>query len=74
MSGIPPRGLDVLELAMAGHSLPEIADELALSTFTVSNHLGALRKAKGVRSTTELVALAWAERYAALLERVEVGR
>jgi Bacterial regulatory proteins, luxR family len=61
----------VLTHLLAGESMAEIADALALSPHTVKHHLHRLRRVYGVCSTTELCCRAWADRYREAVARVE---
>lgn len=51
------REQQVLRLIAQGKTNRQIADELAISTYTVRDHVSALLKKQGVSTRTELCAL-----------------
>jgi DNA-binding CsgD family transcriptional regulator len=53
-AGLSPRERQVAELAAAGRTNKEIAQELFLSTHTVAQHVAAVLRKVGARSRTEL--------------------
>ena len=53
---LSPRERQILELMRAGRTDKEIAQQLAVSFWTVRTHIGALLRKMGVRNRTEAVA------------------
>lgn len=55
---LTPRHLDCLRLAAEGHTYPEIAAQLHISTGTVRSHISHILVALDARSTTHAVHIA----------------
>lgn len=55
---LSPRHLDVLRLASAGHTYPEIAEQLSVSKGTVRSYVSALLVTLDARSMTHAVHIA----------------
>lgn len=57
VAGLSAREMSVLELLAQGYRPDDIAEELALTVGTVRNHIHAILKKTGARSTVEAVAI-----------------
>jgi NarL family two-component system response regulator LiaR len=58
-SDLSKREREVLELLASGLSNEEIADRLSISTTTVKFHVGGIISKFGVKSRSQVIALAW---------------
>jgi two-component system response regulator NreC len=56
--GLTPREIEVLRLVAAGHTNPEIGEQLVISIRTVETHRAAIHRKLGTSSRAEVVAFA----------------
>jgi two-component system, NarL family, response regulator NreC len=56
--GLTPREIEVMRLVAAGHTNPEIAEQLVISIRTVETHRAAIHRKLGTSSRAEVVAFA----------------
>lgn len=58
-SGLTPREVDVVRLLMEGNTIEQAAENLGISSKTVSNNLSQIRQKLGVQTDFELAFWAW---------------
>ena len=56
--GLTPREIEILRLVVAGHTNPEIAELLVISTRTVETHRASIHRKLGTTSRAEMVSFA----------------